>query len=63
MRVCKNFKSVTICATIIAVFCSFIGILASVVASTPVGSTIVVADLVVFAIFTLISKIMGGKRA
>lgn len=63
MRVCKNFKSVTICATIIAVFCSFVGILASVVASTPVGSTIVVADLVVFAIFTLISKIMGGKRA
>lgn len=63
MRVCKNFKSVTICATIIAVFCSFVGILASVVASTPVGSTIVVADLVVFAIFTLILKIMGGKRA
>lgn len=62
MRVCKNFKSVTICASIISVCCSFIGILASILAGTPVGSTIVVADLVVFGVFTLIGIMKGGLK-
>lgn len=54
MRVCKNFKAVTICAACVSVCCSLIGILASIVASTPVGSTIVVTDLAAFILFTLI---------
>lgn len=62
MRVCKNFKSVTICASTISVCCSFIGILASILAGTPVGSTIVVADLVVFGVFTLIGIMKGGLK-
>lgn len=62
MRVCKNFKSVTICAACISVFCSFSGIIVSILAGTPVGSTIVVADLVIFAIFTILGKMIGGKR-
>lgn len=60
MRICRSFKSVTICAAVISVCCSFMGILVSILAGTPVGSTIVVADLVVFLIFTLISTIKGG---
>lgn len=63
MRVCKNFKSVTICAACISVCCSLIGILASIAASTPVGSTIVVADLAVFILFTLSGKFLGGKAS
>ena len=62
MRVCKNFKSVTLCASVISVCCSFIGILISILAGTPVGSTIVVADLVVFGMFTLIGVLKGGFR-
>lgn len=62
MRVCKNFKSVTICAAIISVSCSFTGILISILAGTPVGSTIVVADLVIFGLLTLISLMKGGIR-
>ena len=62
MRLCKNFKSVTICAAIIAVCCSFIGILASILAGTPVGSTIVVADLAVFGVFSLIGFLKGGIK-
>ncbi len=57
MRVCRNFKSVTLCAAMISVCCSLVGILASILASTPVGSTIVVADLAVFGIFSLIGAI------
>ena len=48
MRVFKSFKSVTICSAIISVVCTAIGMLVSLVASTPIGPTIVVADIVVF---------------
>lgn len=63
MRICKSFKSVTVCATLIAVACSLVGILVSIVMSTPVGSTIVVADLAVFVIFTIIAKFSRGTHA
>ena len=62
MRVCKNFKGVTICAAIISVVCSFSGLIVSIVAGTPVGSTIVVADLVAFGIFSIIGMISGGFK-
>ncbi|MFI3237889.1 MAG: metal ABC transporter permease [Lachnospiraceae bacterium] len=57
MRVCKSFLSVTICSAIISVFCAIAGLLVSILAGTPVGSTIVVADIIVFGIFTLIGKL------
>lgn len=63
MRVCKNFKAVTICAACISVGSSLVGIVASIAASTPVGSTIVIVDLLVFILFSLIGKLRGGKRA
>jgi len=63
MRVCKNFRSVTICAAVISAVCSFVGILASILAGTPVGSTIVVADLIVFVVFTLLGKVTGGRKS
>ena len=61
MRVCKSFKGVTVCATIVSVCCSFFGILTSVLFDTPVGSTIVAADLLVFIAFSVIGKFLGGK--
>ena len=63
MRVCKSFKSVTICATVTAVCCSFVGILISVLSGTPVGSTIVAADLVVFVAFSIVGRFLGGKKS
>ena len=62
MRVCKSFKSVTILAACISVACSLVGILVAIVASTPVGSTIVVADLAVFAVLSVVGRICGGKK-
>ncbi|MFI3141302.1 MAG: metal ABC transporter permease [Clostridia bacterium] len=58
MRVCKTFKSVTICSAIISVVCAVAGLLISILAGTPVGSTIVVADIVAFAAFTIAGKII-----
>lgn len=57
MRVFKSFKAVIISSAIISVFCSVIGIFAAVIYGTPVGSTIVAADIAVFAVFSVIGKI------
>ena len=59
MRVFRSFRSVTICAAVISVLCAVGGILIAAVMSTPVGSTIVVADILVFALFTLAGWIRG----
>ena len=63
MRVFKSFKSVTICSAILSVFCALLGMLISILAGTPVGSTIVAADIVAFIAFTVIGKLSGGKKA
>lgn len=56
MRVCKSFRGVVICSAVISVICALCGILISIVASTPVGATVVAANMVVFVIFTLIRR-------
>ena len=58
MRIFKSFKAVTICSVIFSVICSTIGIIISIFAGTPVGSTIVAADLIAFLIFSAIGKIL-----
>ena len=57
MRLFKSFKTVIVFSAAISVLCSCIGILASILLSTPVGSTIVVADLAAFALCWAIGKI------
>lgn len=56
MRVFKSFKKVVICSAVISVICAVSGIVISILASTPVGSTIVAIDIVVFVIFAIIGK-------
>ena len=62
MRVFKSFKSVTICSAIISVVCTATGIMASIIAGTPVGPTIVLADIVTFFIFFLVGFIISHVR-
>ncbi len=59
MRIIQNFKGVVIYAAVIAVFCALVGIGLSILFSTPVGSTIVAAEIVVFFINCLAGKIKG----
>lgn len=60
MRVFRSFLSVTVCSAVLSVFCALTGILISILAGTPVGSTIVAIDIVAFAVFSLIGKVTGG---
>ena len=57
MRVFKSFKSVTVCAAIVSVVCALIGLFTSILAGTPVGSTIVAADIAVFAVFFVVGAV------
>lgn len=57
MRVFKSFRSVVACSAVVSVLCAFSGLVLSVVFSTPVGSTIVAADIIVFAVFSLAGKL------
>ena len=61
MRVFKSFKSVTICAALLAVFAAALGIIISILTGTPVGSTIVAVNIVIFALFSLAKSIKGGS--
>ena len=62
MRIFKSFKSVTICSAILSVSCTSIGILASIVAGTPVGPTIVLADIIAFIVFLLVGFVLSHVR-
>ena len=62
MRVFKSFRGVTICAAILSVVCSLTGILVSILAGTPVGSTIVAVQIIAFGLSWLAGTVVGGVR-
>ncbi len=62
MRIFRNFKSVTICSAVLSVICAFSGIIISILAGTPVGSTIVAVDVTAFAVCYVAGMITGGVR-
>ncbi len=57
MRIFKNFSSVIISSSVISVVCAVIGIFIAILYGTPVGSTIVAANIAVFLICLSIGKI------
>ncbi len=63
MRVFKNFKAVTICAAVFSVVCTMVGIIVSILASTPVGSTIVGIDVIGFILFWAVGAIGSQRKA
>ena len=63
MRIFRSFRSVTLCSAILSVVCSLLGILISILAGTPVGSTIVAADILMFFLFSAFGAITGGIHA
>ena len=63
MRIFKSFRSVTIYAAILSVSCSLVGILVSILAGTPVGSTIVAVQIGAFILSWIAGTVAGGIRA
>jgi zinc transport system permease protein len=63
MRIFKSFKGVTVCSSILSVFCALTGILVSILGGTPVGSTIVAVNIVAFIIACIIGKVLRRRFA
>lgn len=59
MRIFNSFKKVTICSAILSVICAFAGIVISILAGTPVGSTIVAVDAGAFLICWITGSVKG----
>ncbi|MDR1564571.1 MAG: metal ABC transporter permease [Oscillospiraceae bacterium] len=51
MRLCKTFRSVTICSAIVSVVCFFIGVLLSYVHVIPTGASVVLINIAAFLLF------------
>lgn len=54
----RSFRSVIISAAVISVLCAVVGLLVSILASTPVGATIVIADLIAFLLCWCIGRVL-----
>ncbi len=62
MRVFRSFKAVTVCSAVFSVVCAFLGMVISILAGTPVGSTIVAVDVAGFLVFCITGRIREGVR-
>ncbi len=60
MRVFRSFLSVTIFSAVLSVCCAFAGMIISILAGTPVGSTVVAVDVAAFAVCAGIGRIKGA---
>ena len=63
MRIFGSFRSVTIFSAILSVTCAFLGIVISILAETPVGSTIVAVDCIAFLVCALLGRVRSAARA
>jgi len=54
MRLFKKFRSVTVCSAIVSILCFFTGIVISYVYATPTGASVVLINIIIFALFWLI---------
>jgi zinc transport system permease protein len=61
MRVARTFKSVVVTAAIISTLCAVVGILVAILASTPVGPTVVAVDILAFAVCYIVGKLVKSQ--
>ena len=58
MRLCRSFLSVTLSSVLISLLCTGAGLLAAILIGTPVGSTIVAADILGFLACCLLGRFL-----
>lgn len=60
MRVCKKFKTVTLCSALVSVICFFIGVVISYLYATPTGASVVIINILAFLLFWGIKVFKGS---
>lgn len=63
MRLCRTYRSVIICASVLAVLCFWSGLILSYLYETPTGATVVLINLLFFCLFSLLSLLRRRKRS
>ncbi len=58
MRLYKSFFAVSVFSAVFAAVCTALGMIASVLAGTPVGATVVAVDIAGFALCTLCGAVL-----
>lgn len=61
MRICRRFKSVVICASVVSSVCFFIGLSVSFFFDLPCGASVVCANLIFFLLFSIIGVTIPRK--
>jgi zinc transport system permease protein len=62
MRVFKTFRSVTICAALVSVFCFFVGVVVSYLYAMPTGASVVMVNICAFLLFWALHLFSREKR-
>ena len=60
MRLFKKFRSVTVCSALVSILCFFTGIVISYIYATPTGASVVLVNIIVFALFWLIETMRNS---
>ena len=61
MRLHHSYKSVMISSSVISVACVLVGMLVSIIVGTPVGSTIIAVDAVVYLVIAVVSYVRNVR--
>jgi len=63
MRLCKKFKTVTICSAFVSVICFFIGVAGSYLYATPTGASVVIVNIAAFLLFWIAALVPWPRTA
>jgi zinc transport system permease protein len=61
MRLCKTFKTVTICSAFVSVICFFMGVVGSYLYATPTGASVVIVNIAAFALFWFVKMALKAR--
>jgi zinc transport system permease protein len=63
MRVCKTFRSVTLCSALVSVICFFIGVVISYLYAAPTGASVVIVNILAFFLFWAVHIFQGRTKS
>jgi zinc transport system permease protein len=61
MRLCKKFKTVTICAAVVSVVCFFLGVVISYTKGMPTGASVVLVNIAAFLLFWAAGALFASR--
>ncbi|MDR1149400.1 MAG: metal ABC transporter permease [Spirochaetaceae bacterium] len=62
MRLCKSFKTVTLCSAVVSVACYFIGLVISYLYAVPTGASVVILNIFTFLLFSAINFMLVSVK-